>query len=710
MNFRPLGGLDDVDWASLEHAHGSAEDVPGLLRAAVGRGDDAAAEAFDDLASRLAHQGTLYPATAAAVPFLIALATSRRTRRRPEVLRQLAWIAQGAHARPGVLDDVQSALAAGAARLLKLHFDPDVHVRRCASYVVGHLPAESVPLATLRKLRDGEGDSEAIAELLIVAGRLHPRDAADWLQAELAPDRPLLPRAAAAWTIAVHGETFGPAATAAVRECWAACDPFRDFVWSQESLSDIIAGAPEADAVDLARSFVRDGSPENANAVVNGVQWRCYWSRSARTRFADLLAEAVSHREIEVRAAAAELLVEVRQVVPAAVAALADYAQSPPRTALTDHRNWKGLQTAEGRLLAAALRMLVLADDPAWPVSVTGAFGEGWFDGGTVDLLAERKAPYDPALLKVLRPHLASAGLETLMAHEPDVAIPGLLITWGSEAAAAAPELSGLVRAERLAPVRALRAIGPGASAAVPALRDAVTGTGQWDFREACADALAVITGDTGYVTRFAFAAADAGEVVRAAELMRAHGLPPDAFLPALRELASTETADFEACEKRIEAAGLVLDLTGDTRTALLAAEQVLAHGRAPARGAALLAGRLGEEASALVPVLLDLGGDEFYRYEAALAVRRINGDPGPFLDAVARRIAEGSARPWLHDAARELGGDIEPLIPLLRTLAETDRNTVNAPFTSVLIPDDLEQQAVLADLLAAHDGEQAPE
>lgn len=66
---RPLSELDQVDWASLNHAYGSAEDVPDQLRA-IAKGDE---EAFSDAFGNLWHQGTVYSATAAAVPFLIGL-------------------------------------------------------------------------------------------------------------------------------------------------------------------------------------------------------------------------------------------------------------------------------------------------------------------------------------------------------------------------------------------------------------------------------------------------------------------------------------------------------------------------------------------------------------------------------------------------------------------------------------------------------------
>lgn len=71
-----LDGLFDVDWAGLSHAHGSAADVPCLIEAlAEGFGDWA--QVLDQLVGDdILHQGSCYPATVTAIPFLARLITS----------------------------------------------------------------------------------------------------------------------------------------------------------------------------------------------------------------------------------------------------------------------------------------------------------------------------------------------------------------------------------------------------------------------------------------------------------------------------------------------------------------------------------------------------------------------------------------------------------------------------------------------------------
>ncbi|MGH3734458.1 MAG: hypothetical protein ACRDT6_02375 [Micromonosporaceae bacterium] len=70
-----LPGIDGVNWPQLGHAYGKADDLPGLLRAVAGHDEGSAEKALDDLWSRVCHQGTVYSASAAVVPFLTELAT-----------------------------------------------------------------------------------------------------------------------------------------------------------------------------------------------------------------------------------------------------------------------------------------------------------------------------------------------------------------------------------------------------------------------------------------------------------------------------------------------------------------------------------------------------------------------------------------------------------------------------------------------------------
>lgn len=83
-------------WAQLRHAHGSAGDIPALLHAAAGppSGRD---RAWAHLWDRLCHHGSVYSASAAAVPELARLACddSLRPADRAQATSLIAAIADG---------------------------------------------------------------------------------------------------------------------------------------------------------------------------------------------------------------------------------------------------------------------------------------------------------------------------------------------------------------------------------------------------------------------------------------------------------------------------------------------------------------------------------------------------------------------------------------------------------------------------------------
>ncbi|MGW7612552.1 hypothetical protein ACWGKW_35940 [Streptomyces sp. NPDC054766] len=84
--------LDDVRWSDLAHAYGPAEDVPELIRALYEDDEEAADEAVYELYGNIHHQGTIYQASAPAVPFL-AHAVLHAPGKRDELLMLLAVLA-----------------------------------------------------------------------------------------------------------------------------------------------------------------------------------------------------------------------------------------------------------------------------------------------------------------------------------------------------------------------------------------------------------------------------------------------------------------------------------------------------------------------------------------------------------------------------------------------------------------------------------------
>lgn len=90
-----LEGLEEIDWNSLNHAYGSAGDIPHLLRERASSDPEVAKNAEAEFFGNIWHQGTVYQATAPTVPFLVELLMRRETCERAGLVLLLASIAKG---------------------------------------------------------------------------------------------------------------------------------------------------------------------------------------------------------------------------------------------------------------------------------------------------------------------------------------------------------------------------------------------------------------------------------------------------------------------------------------------------------------------------------------------------------------------------------------------------------------------------------------
>ncbi|WP_432059657.1 hypothetical protein [Streptomyces sp. S1] len=103
-----------TDWSRLSHAYGSAEDIPALLARVEA---EPAPEAWTDLWSALCHQGSVYPASFAALPRLAGAAGSDDRVRAVNALNLAGAIMAGA-GQPHGAGDVRARYAAEVATLL----------------------------------------------------------------------------------------------------------------------------------------------------------------------------------------------------------------------------------------------------------------------------------------------------------------------------------------------------------------------------------------------------------------------------------------------------------------------------------------------------------------------------------------------------------------------------------------------------------------
>jgi hypothetical protein len=87
-------GLDEVDWSALEHAYGEASEVPAWLRGICSADASVRDKALSEMYGRVLHQGSVYSATVAAIPFLARMAADPAVPGRSAVIRYLASVGE----------------------------------------------------------------------------------------------------------------------------------------------------------------------------------------------------------------------------------------------------------------------------------------------------------------------------------------------------------------------------------------------------------------------------------------------------------------------------------------------------------------------------------------------------------------------------------------------------------------------------------------
>jgi len=86
---------EPIDWSAVEHAYGEASNTPRILELLASESPSEREQGFYDLYGCLCHQGSVYPATLAALPRLLALVVTPGYGGRLELLEALGDIARG---------------------------------------------------------------------------------------------------------------------------------------------------------------------------------------------------------------------------------------------------------------------------------------------------------------------------------------------------------------------------------------------------------------------------------------------------------------------------------------------------------------------------------------------------------------------------------------------------------------------------------------
>ncbi|WP_199549589.1 Lsr2 family protein [Streptomyces sp. N35] len=173
-----IDDLDGIDWASMSHAYGPADGVPGWLRAMASPDPQVRERAFGDFYGAAHHQGDVYSCTALCVPHLFALAADSATPDRAAVAELLLSIGREAAGRGDEVcvdpDGTESTACGDSCALMRERVDaliaftsdPDPRVRRAGIEGVGlFLDDVERAVALLRERLAAEG---GITERLLI--------------------------------------------------------------------------------------------------------------------------------------------------------------------------------------------------------------------------------------------------------------------------------------------------------------------------------------------------------------------------------------------------------------------------------------------------------------------------------------------------------------------------------------------------------------
>ncbi|OLF14755.1 HEAT repeat domain-containing protein [Actinophytocola xanthii] len=696
-----LETLDSVPWAELDLAGVSEETLPELLRTMAGPDDEAAVAAFHDVRWEVLHQGTVYAATPAVVPFLVEVLEVVGPVLRGAVVEFLGDLAHTVELDPDedLRVEVRAAVTAEVDRLLPMLADDDPWLRYVAAYAVSGCPDRAADvLAVLGRRWQDEPDPRVRAGLVIAAATLDRRT--DLVKDGLGTRQPPVVRAAAVLAAVRTGRRWpGAKAVAAVRAAWRDGDPFagaewdgdgrwRPPDWYPEAMADLLDSLPPTDQPPILAALLHSADPVVRERALFHAGMAIGTRRSLRKSLPPLLVPALADPEPAVRLAAADAIRRAGRAVAPLADTLADLADRDDEAA--------------GQAVAA----LVELGDPRAADLVPRHLRGGTAAGDIGVALANAGAPATDTLLSAVRHRLAAlaGGAEQRfrVTHEfyrafhisEITALLRLVRAWGPAAAAAAPELIGLIRAEQAVrdATAALAAMGPAAADVVPELPTFTPGflerRGNNEVRLAVARARWCLGGEAGPAVDEAWLhVARGGYAPGGIALLKEIGEPAHVLAPRMRRardhwLAQEEMEDRGEC---VSVARLLWEWTGDPEEARPTTRVMLADidpDLIPYDQfeAAILAVELGEPDA--VPTLLGMLEPDDRSFLQVMSAHRVlwrrTGNPEPFLSYVRTRLGADqppntTSWPLILDLLAELGPAAAPLHPTLRSFAIRD-------------------------------------
>lgn len=526
----PFEGLDfdAVDWAGLTHAYGGAEDVPVLIRSLMSLDAAQRSAALNGLVGSICHQGTVYPASAPAVPFLARAAVAAPGGRAGIgfLLAMMARQYGEDWSDPATLSGaVRAQIALVLSQLAPLLTDPDPGVRRAALRVMAVCPSRVVRATC--DLREFDDEDEGVcADALLALARVER----DWpglrqrLEESLRGGSPAIRQAAALTLLSMDGLPF-PRGTVtilagsigAVGDLWA--EP-GDESWDQlPGTSPLGPGTADEPAGQDAPGVLEtlkldpDAALDAAALIV-----------AARTEhavqgayLAGVVYEHWRDRDRAVAAVLAEFLVTGPEITYPSVqlhrlARCACRIEDPDPALAVAVRPWA--EHHDGQIASAAICALARLRDPGCLELASHAVAQRKLRGPALTAVCEIYGEDAAMLLPRLREQLTgpSAGGRRPWENEPAADLVAVLPRLGAEALTVIPDLLGLLEAGRIVrpALQALAQFGAAALAAsgsrdIAAVIEAAFAAAETDYdRIPAAVALRTVAGDDSLVRRLA--------------------------------------------------------------------------------------------------------------------------------------------------------------------------------------------------------------
>ena len=426
MDEELLTGLDEVPWSRLGSAGGSdSSAVPQLIRGLVSPDAQTRTQSLRDCRWHICHQGTVYRATARAVPFLFRVAASTDVPDRAGIVDLLADIAGGSgyvqvhrsfmemdrFDESAKLDAAEvrerrevkaarKAVLAGTDVLAKLLSDPEISVRRAAAYALAVLP-ERADLSTAAILDrwPEEQDATTRAGLLITLGVLAARTGNLGVLPAILPsttnDVPVVRLAAA--SARFLADRSDEAALHQILDTVAEGEPGLRPLRGGPAILDWVIGDRLPARLQYCRTVARDTDAQiRWRAVCKAEELARGW-RSITSDCVNFYAQASSDESDQVRSAAIIGMFSAYPLCQDYKDVLFDYVERqteefnpPPGSWTMRHYDptWQTLVTlgrlGDQRLLPRLQAAVGASDPPGWVGEVLNAFG-----GSAVELLPE---------------------------------------------------------------------------------------------------------------------------------------------------------------------------------------------------------------------------------------------------------------------------------------------------------------------------------